>query len=180
MSTSHRSVGECPLTPAELRVLELLMEGQSYEQIAASVGRATSTVRTQLHTAYRRLGVTTSYQAVLECVRAGWLCWSDDDPQTAILLRVEGLLHRLIDAMALPLEHRALTDAQRDYLERLDEHLHAADAFQRGLTRARLDGALAAMLRDAQVSVSAHRGATRDLVDTLGLVVDSHSGRIAA
>ena len=57
MSVSQPLSQECPLTPAELRVLELLMDGLNYEEIAQALGRATSTVRSQLHNAYRRLGV---------------------------------------------------------------------------------------------------------------------------
>jgi len=131
----------CPLTPAELRALELLMQ---------ALGRKTSTVRSQLNSAYRRLGVRTSYQAVLQCVRAGWLAWSDDDPEIAVLIRIEALLRELVAAIDARDE---LTVAQRDYLDCLDEYLRARDHPGRGRSRAQMDQALRAMMRDARVTV---------------------------
>jgi len=179
MSNPERPRGECPLTPAELRAVELLMDGLSYEEIAEHLGRATSTIRSQLHSAYHRLGVTTSYQAVLECVRAGWLTWSQVDPETATLSRVEDLLRRLIDAVESRRDPDALTDAQRRYLDGLDAHLRARTDEQRHLSRARVDSALAAMLRDANVTMP-RRPSPRDLVHELGSVVDAHAEPLAA
>jgi DNA-binding CsgD family transcriptional regulator len=137
----------CPLTPAELSALELLMQGLSYEQIADALGRKSSTIRSQLGSAYRRLGVRTSYQAVLQCVRAGWLTWAEDDPELAMLARIEALLQELLAAVEARTE---LTTVQRDYLERLDDYLRARGAPERGLSRRQMEQTLEAMLRDAR------------------------------
>lgn len=64
---------DCPLTVNELNAIRALADGKIYKQIAGESGRSVSTVRTQLHTAYRRLGVSDRAQAVIVCERAGWL-----------------------------------------------------------------------------------------------------------
>jgi putative nucleotidyltransferase with HDIG domain len=68
-----RRLEACPLTSHELAVVRGLAEGMLYKDIAADLGVATSTVRSHLHKAYRRLGVTDRAQAVLICARKGWL-----------------------------------------------------------------------------------------------------------
>lgn len=64
---------DCPLTVNELNAIRALADGKTYKQIAFDTGRTVSTVRTQLHTAYCRLGVRDRAQAVIVCERAGWL-----------------------------------------------------------------------------------------------------------
>jgi DNA-binding NarL/FixJ family response regulator len=51
----------------------LLGEGKLYKQIAQELHRSTSTIRTHLHNAYRKLGVYDRAQAVLLAERHGWL-----------------------------------------------------------------------------------------------------------
>jgi DNA-binding NarL/FixJ family response regulator len=68
-----RQADPCPLSPAELSALRKLAEGKRYDEIARELGRATSTVRTHLHNAYRKLGVTDRAQAVLMAAERGWL-----------------------------------------------------------------------------------------------------------
>lgn len=63
----------CPLSARELEILALLGRGMRYKQIAAELGLATSTVRTHLHTAYRKIGVDDRAQAVLVAKSRGWI-----------------------------------------------------------------------------------------------------------
>lgn len=165
MAVLARTHDPCPLTPAELRVLELLMQGLSYDEIALALDRRTSTIRSQLNSAYRRLGVRTSYQAVLQCVRAGWLVWSEDDPEIAILIRIEELLRRLVLAVEAREE---LSAEQRAYLESLDEYLRARDPGMRDHSRARMEDSLRTMLARTGASAEPHVD-RRDLIAELGL-----------
>lgn len=167
-------VGECPLTQGELRVLRLLMEGLTYEEIAASLNRSPSTVRSQLHSAYRRLGVATSYQAVLTCVREGWLTWDDGDPERAILMRIEDLFRHLVLAVESrqEREREQLTDSQRQYLAAFDRHLQARAPGERVASRAQMDTALVTMLDEAEVPVPTGRG-DDDVISNLGELLDS-------
>jgi putative nucleotidyltransferase with HDIG domain len=68
-----RSVDPCPLSKAELVALRSLAHGYTYKELAAKLGRSTSTIRTQLHNAYKKLGVHDRAQAVLLATDRGWL-----------------------------------------------------------------------------------------------------------
>lgn len=63
----------CPLPPRELENLVCLAEGKTYQEIALERGRSVSTIRTQLHSTYGKLGVTDRAQAVLIAYREGWI-----------------------------------------------------------------------------------------------------------
>jgi putative nucleotidyltransferase with HDIG domain len=63
----------CPLTPKELAVVRELATGKVYREIAETLQSSSSTVRTHLHNAYRKLGVNDRAQAVLLCAERGWL-----------------------------------------------------------------------------------------------------------
>jgi putative nucleotidyltransferase with HDIG domain len=69
----RRGVDPCPLTPAELAIVRLLAKGKVYKQIAEELDRSSSTIRTHLHNAYRKLGVYDRAQAVLLASEHGWL-----------------------------------------------------------------------------------------------------------
>src|SRR3954454_12329452 len=62
-----------PLTPKELQALRGLAEGKLYKEIAASLGVTTSTIRSHLHAAYRKMGASDRAQAVLIAAERGWL-----------------------------------------------------------------------------------------------------------
>lgn len=170
---------DCPLTPAELRVLALLMEGLTYEQIAVAVSRSQSTVRTQLHNAYRRLGVTTSYQAVLECVRSGWLTWGDADPHQATLMRIEELFRRLVTAVESRHASASLTPRQRGYLEAFERYMQSATREQRLVTRHTMNEALATMFDESRVAGSSGRR-SREVIAELGLFAEAGPEAVAA
>lgn len=165
-------VSECPLTRSELRVLDLLKDGLTYNEIAAAVDRATSTVRSQLHSAYRRLGVTTSHQAVLECVKSGWLAWDEGDPGQVTLMRIEDLFRHLVKAVEARRgrDHEQLTVAQRQYLQAFDDHLQAPSCEQQSTCRSAMDRALATMLTEAGVP---SRRRPRDVLDSLSELVNA-------
>jgi putative nucleotidyltransferase with HDIG domain len=68
-----RSADPCPLSNAELVALRGLARGHTYKELAAELGRSTSTIRTQLHNSYKKLGVRDRAQAVLLATDRGWL-----------------------------------------------------------------------------------------------------------
>jgi putative nucleotidyltransferase with HDIG domain len=69
----QRAVDPCPLSKAELVALRGLADGKAYKQIAGDLGRSPSTIRTQLHSSYKKLGVRDRAQAVLLATEHGWL-----------------------------------------------------------------------------------------------------------
>lgn len=60
------------LTPREQEVLDGLVAGRSAKDIAAHLGIALPTVRTQLRSVYRKLDVTSARAAIVIAVRSGW------------------------------------------------------------------------------------------------------------
>ena len=68
-----RGADPCPLSRAELGALRGLAEGKTLKQLAGEVNRAPSTIRSQLHGCYRKLGVSDRAQAVLIAAEHGWL-----------------------------------------------------------------------------------------------------------
>lgn len=60
------------LTPRERDVLAGLLAGRSAKDIAADLGVAVPTVRTQLSAIYRKLGVGNQRSAILVALRGGW------------------------------------------------------------------------------------------------------------
>jgi DNA-binding CsgD family transcriptional regulator len=99
----------CVLSPGELQTLRQVARGLSYAEAAREAHRSRSTVRSLLHTAYQRLGVSTIVQALTVCWQAGWI---DAVPQG-------GAIGQLTD--------RRVTWAQRLYLEAFDQSLRARD-----------------------------------------------------
>jgi LuxR family maltose regulon positive regulatory protein len=63
--------GLAELTPAELRVLRLLPSHLSYRQIADQLIVSPNTVKTQIRSAYLKLGVSSRHEAVEACRDAG-------------------------------------------------------------------------------------------------------------
>jgi putative nucleotidyltransferase with HDIG domain len=68
-----RGADPCPLSRAEIVALRGLAEGKALKELAAELGRAPSTIRSQLHGCYRKLGVRDRAQAVLIASERGWL-----------------------------------------------------------------------------------------------------------
>ncbi len=62
-----------PLTKGERAALQGIARGQSFKEIAFERGSASSTVRTQLHAASKKLGVGDRARAVLVATESGWL-----------------------------------------------------------------------------------------------------------
>ncbi|MBS1679642.1 MAG: AAA family ATPase [Actinobacteria bacterium] len=65
------ATGLAQLTPAELRVLRLLSSHLSYGQIAEELIVSRNTVKTQVRSAYMKLGVSSRHEAVEACREAG-------------------------------------------------------------------------------------------------------------
>ncbi|MEA3056917.1 MAG: hypothetical protein QOD30_2349 [Actinomycetota bacterium] len=66
------SGGIASLTPREREVLDGLVAGASAKDIAARLGVALPTVRTQLRSVYRKLDVSNARAAIVVAVRSGW------------------------------------------------------------------------------------------------------------
>jgi DNA-binding CsgD family transcriptional regulator len=114
---------DCPLTPTEIEILELLSQGLVYKQIAARRETSISTVRSQLQSIYRKLDVIDRAQAVLVAHRAGWInAWTGTriTPSQHLLIDVRDSLHRL--EQRLPLSRR-----ERTRLARFEHELITAD-----------------------------------------------------
>jgi DNA-binding NarL/FixJ family response regulator len=62
-----------PLSSRETEVLRLLAQGKLYKVIGAELGVSTSTIRTHLHSTYRKLGVADRAQAVLKATEMAWI-----------------------------------------------------------------------------------------------------------
>jgi DNA-binding CsgD family transcriptional regulator len=122
----------CVLSPSELQTLRQMARGLSYAEAAREAHRSHSTVRSLLHNAYKRLGVSTIAQALSVCWNAGWL---DDVPQ---------------DGVVVELGDRRVTWAQRLYLEAFDQSLQAGDDLEEvERTRRLREAALEGMYRGA-------------------------------
>ena len=63
----------CPLSPRQLETIRGLSDGKHYKEIAQDLELAPSTVRSHIHGAYRRLGVSDRAQAVLLAAQRGWI-----------------------------------------------------------------------------------------------------------
>lgn len=74
------SVVEADLTERQRRVLELLSERMTYDQIASRIGYSHSTVREELMHVYRLLGVHSRREAVNEAIRRGILSAAENVP----------------------------------------------------------------------------------------------------
>jgi DNA-binding CsgD family transcriptional regulator len=92
-----------------MQTLRQMARGLTYSQAAGESHRSPSTVRSLLHTAYKRLGVSTISQALAVCTAAGWL---DEVPQ---------------DGAAVEFADNRVTWAQRLYLEAFEQSLRARE-----------------------------------------------------
>lgn len=168
-----RPIAGCPLTAAELQVVELLAEGFALKEIGLKLGRAHSTVRTQLHTTYKRLGVLDRAQAVIKCEREGWI-----GAPAATRSRCETVLGEikliLLDCqrqLAQGTRHR-VTHSQYAYLKAFDAFLRRPGAE----ADVAMGQALTAVLDDAHVSPGAD-GTRRSRSARRGTGGPSRSGR---
>jgi DNA-binding NarL/FixJ family response regulator len=59
------------LTPHELRLLKLLVEGHSYKTAAGELGSSINTIGTHIQSIYRKLQVHSKSEAVVKALRAG-------------------------------------------------------------------------------------------------------------
>lgn len=59
------------LTPHELRLLKLLVDGHSYKTAAAELGNSINTIGTHMQSIYRKLQVHSKSEAVVKAIRDG-------------------------------------------------------------------------------------------------------------
>jgi DNA-binding CsgD family transcriptional regulator len=71
---------DCPLTPRQFEVLQLLGEGLTAEQVARQLQIEWTTVRSLNHTAFKRLGCANATQAVAIMGQRGWMGWQPPKP----------------------------------------------------------------------------------------------------
>ena len=64
---------EMPLSERELRILNLIAEGQSNREVAAQLGVSEQTVKNAVSSILRKLAVNDRTQAVIAALRAGWI-----------------------------------------------------------------------------------------------------------
>ena len=69
----RRSAQPSPLSKRELSAVRGLAEGKVYKQIAAELGLSASTIRSHLHNAHQKLGVSDRAQAVILARGRGWI-----------------------------------------------------------------------------------------------------------
>lgn len=71
VANGHRDepAGIAKLSPRQLEAVNLLFKGLSYREISQSLGISLFTVRTHLHSAYKRLQVKSRGQAVARILR---------------------------------------------------------------------------------------------------------------
>jgi DNA-binding NarL/FixJ family response regulator len=67
-----------PLNDRELRVVDLIAQGQSNREIAESIGVSEQTVKNAVSSVLRKLSVSDRTQAVIAALRAGWITLGDD------------------------------------------------------------------------------------------------------
>jgi two-component system response regulator DegU len=63
--------GGSDLTPRELKVLSLLVEGQTNDQIGITLGISVKTVENHLHSIFRKMNVASRVEAAVRAVREG-------------------------------------------------------------------------------------------------------------
>jgi DNA-binding CsgD family transcriptional regulator len=68
---------DCPLTRRQRQCLLLVMRGLTRQQAARRLGIHHSTVRSHMHGAYSRLGVSCASQAAMVMLRYGWAISSE-------------------------------------------------------------------------------------------------------
>jgi DNA-binding CsgD family transcriptional regulator len=117
------SATACPLTRRELEIVQLLSDGHSGPQVAARLRLSGSTIRSHTNKIYRKLRVRTAAQAVLHCVRQGWVAGETGDAE--LLNAYRTITRELIDAIE---SHREVTPAQKRYLDAFDRRLRGEAA----------------------------------------------------
>ena len=146
------SAAACPLTRRELEIVQLLSDGHSGPQVAARLRLSGSTIRSHTNKIYRKLRVRTASQAVLHCVRHGWVAGSTGDAE--LLNAYRDITRELIHAIE---SHRDVTPAQKRYLDAFDRRLRGEAA--------NLSDPLMRLLRDVGLPLGPRRLEGRPLTD---------------
>ncbi|MCC6315502.1 MAG: response regulator transcription factor [Thermomicrobiales bacterium] len=72
--------GAAPLSRRETQILHLVARGQSNKEIAAGLGISDQTVKNNITSLLRKLGVQDRTQAVIYALRQGWIDAAEDEP----------------------------------------------------------------------------------------------------
>lgn len=71
LKKAHGKTTQLSLTPREMQILKLIVEGYSNEKIAKSIYASRDTVKTHLKSIYKKLRVKSRTEAAIEAVRRG-------------------------------------------------------------------------------------------------------------
>jgi DNA-binding CsgD family transcriptional regulator len=104
-----RTSWDCPLGQRELEALRLAARGMTPKEIARRMDVKFTTIRTHLHRVRQKLAVSTTTQAVVACIDAGWIDPVSEGPKL------------------LGFADTRLTAPQRVYLDAFDLHLRAGN-----------------------------------------------------
>ncbi len=130
---------DCPLAHRELEALRWAARGLTVKEIAHHMGVESTTSRSHLQRARLKLEVSTTTQAVVACIDAGWIDPVAEDPT----------LLRFADTR--------VTAAQRVYLSAFDLHLKAgSDAPALEEAKRRTNAALVALDKPPRSVASRH------------------------
>jgi DNA-binding CsgD family transcriptional regulator len=163
------------LTPAELRVLQGLADGDSRKTIGERLQISGSTIATHIFNACQKLQAGSAEQAVIICFRAGLIGADYDefsvlsDAATSAKLALTATLAELIPLVR---EHRKLSAAQHSYLEAIDDLLHAREDDAYSVARDAAGLALQMLADDQQLVFHDGRRAG-DLVELLDQSVET-------
>lgn len=128
----------------------LLADGMETGEIARRTGKSPSAVRSQLASARRRVGVPSTLQLVLACIRYGWVRAPALGPADELVWRLR-LEARLLEATGILREiaDSGLSPSARAYLAAFDEWLASRHWDEAGCpeARARARGLVAEILQ---------------------------------
>lgn len=117
---------DCPLSPRQRQVLELIAAGMEISEVAAALGVSASGVRSHLANVAQRAGTSSTLQSVLVSVRRGWISAPPLDQTDELVWRqrLERCLLSVIELLEQLVAAEAVVPSEwREYLAALDEHL---------------------------------------------------------
>jgi DNA-binding CsgD family transcriptional regulator len=153
----------------ELRCIQGVADGLTNKQIARRHRVKPTTVRSQLWTAYNKLGVRDRALAVMACTKAGWIGLEDPHSGIRQVRRLADATEQLVEGIR---RKRRLTPSQRAYLEAFDEMVDATGDQEKTAARRQMQAALKHVLADAGLP-DVPRERQRSLLDLLAPHVPS-------
>lgn len=66
-------MSDCPLSPAEMRVLIFLSNGMAHKDIAAELDRSEMTITSHVRSSFQKTGTFNRHGLVAMALRKGWI-----------------------------------------------------------------------------------------------------------